>query len=179
MFGTAGTPTGDKWTGETHGGLGANSLEAKAGLPPPARGRHRRPRAEVRAPGEDRRGPSPSTRSSASRTASTKEGTREGSLNDGSDLLLAPRRSRGLAYYTGLTFELHCPAGRSFDNDVCGGGRYDSHLALVLIGHPEGRYLPRAGPSERRGLRSADDQEVTAVPSRRWPSPTRSCSFRL
>ncbi len=32
---------------------------------------------------------------------------------------------RGLAYYTGLTFELHCPMGTSPHTSVCGGGRYD------------------------------------------------------
>ncbi len=32
---------------------------------------------------------------------------------------------RGLAYYTGLIFELHCPMGTSPYTGVCGGGRYD------------------------------------------------------
>ncbi len=33
--------------------------------------------------------------------------------------------SRSLAYYTGLTFELHCPVGTTPVTSVCGGGRYD------------------------------------------------------
>lgn len=41
--------------------------------------------------------------------------------------LLTSAASRGLAYYTGLTFEIHCPVGKSPHTDVCGGGRYD-HL---------------------------------------------------
>jgi len=39
--------------------------------------------------------------------------------------VLTPAASRGLAYYTGITFEIHCDLGASPYTDVCGGGRYD------------------------------------------------------
>lgn len=38
---------------------------------------------------------------------------------------LRPAASRGLAYYTGLTFEIHSPIHGSPYSDICGGGRYD------------------------------------------------------
>jgi histidyl-tRNA synthetase len=38
---------------------------------------------------------------------------------------LTSAASRGLAYYTGLTFEIHCPVGTSPHTNICGGGRYD------------------------------------------------------
>ena len=39
-------------------------------------------------------------------------------------LLVTPAASRGIAYYTGVTFEIHTPATRTAYSDVCGGGRY-------------------------------------------------------
>ncbi len=39
--------------------------------------------------------------------------------------ILSSAASRSLAYYTGLTFEIHCPIRTSPYTAVCGGGRYD------------------------------------------------------
>ncbi len=41
--------------------------------------------------------------------------------------------SRGLHYYTGMMFEIYCPAAMGEEIQVCGGGRYD-HLVSILGG---------------------------------------------
>jgi histidyl-tRNA synthetase len=47
------------------------------------------------------------------------------------DLLVTPAASRGIAYYTGITFEIHTSATKSAYSDICGGGRYsDLHRWL-------------------------------------------------
>jgi len=49
------------------------------------------------------------------------------------EVLLAPGMARGLAYYSGLIFELYAlPAGGAAPIQICGGGRYDG-LADALI----------------------------------------------
>ena len=40
------------------------------------------------------------------------------------DLVVTPAASRGIAYYTGITFEIHTASTRTAYSDVCGGGRY-------------------------------------------------------
>jgi ATP phosphoribosyltransferase regulatory subunit HisZ len=40
------------------------------------------------------------------------------------DLVVTPAASRGIAYYTGITFEIHTAATRTAYSNVCGGGRY-------------------------------------------------------
>ncbi len=40
-------------------------------------------------------------------------------------LVATPAASRGIAYYTGMTFEIHTPATGTAYSDICGGGRYD------------------------------------------------------
>lgn len=40
-------------------------------------------------------------------------------------VVLTPAASRGIAYYTGITFEIHTPSTGAAYTDVCGGGRYD------------------------------------------------------
>jgi len=37
---------------------------------------------------------------------------------------ITPAASRGIAYYTGITFEIHTPRTGSAYTDICGGGRY-------------------------------------------------------
>jgi histidyl-tRNA synthetase len=39
-------------------------------------------------------------------------------------LLVTPAASRGIAYYTGVTFEIHTGSTRTAYSNVCGGGRY-------------------------------------------------------
>jgi histidyl-tRNA synthetase len=39
-------------------------------------------------------------------------------------LLVTPAASRGIAYYTGITFEIHTGSTQTAYSDVCGGGRY-------------------------------------------------------
>ena len=39
--------------------------------------------------------------------------------------------NRGLHYYTGLMFEIHCPAENGEDIQLCGGGRYDNLVTLL------------------------------------------------
>ncbi len=62
---------------------------------------------------------------------------------------------RGLAYYTGLTFELHCPMGTSPYTSVCGGGRYDG-----LHGWIYRRVLETQGLRDRRATPSSVDAEA-------------------
>jgi len=40
-------------------------------------------------------------------------------------LLLTASASRGIRYYTGLTFEIHTPNTAATHTDICGGGRYE------------------------------------------------------
>ena len=40
------------------------------------------------------------------------------------DLVVTAAASRGIGYYTGITFELHTAATRTAESAVCGGGRY-------------------------------------------------------
>ena len=57
--------------------------------------------------------------------------------------------SRSLAYYTGLTFELHCPAGTSPFTSICGGGRYDDLHRWIyrrILKTRELRGLPAVAP---------------------------------
>lgn len=75
---------------------------------------------------------------------------------------LAPGSARGLAYYTGLTFEIEAPAFGG-QKQLCGGGRFDRMIADV--GGPS---LPAAGFAfgvER--LAAAMVRERGAVPGRR------------
>jgi len=46
---------------------------------------------------------------------------------------ISPAASRGIAYYTGVTFEIHTPHTGSAYTDICGGGRY-SELHEWLYG---------------------------------------------
>jgi histidyl-tRNA synthetase len=47
---------------------------------------------------------------------------------------LAPAMARGIAYYSGLIFELYAQAPDGISLQICGGGRYDG-LAQALTGH--------------------------------------------
>lgn len=44
--------------------------------------------------------------------------------------------NRGLHYYTGLIFELHCPAQTGELIQICGGGRYDNLVSILGGGDP-------------------------------------------
>ncbi|MGH2390329.1 MAG: ATP phosphoribosyltransferase regulatory subunit [Chloroflexota bacterium] len=46
---------------------------------------------------------------------------------------LAPGMARGIAYYSGLIFEIYAGAAEVGSSQICGGGRYDG-LALALTG---------------------------------------------
>jgi histidyl-tRNA synthetase len=48
---------------------------------------------------------------------------------------LAPGMARGIAYYSGLIFELYAGAPDGVPLQICGGGRYDG-LAQALTGRP-------------------------------------------
>ena len=52
-----------------------------------------------------------------------------GSLN--AEIQLDFGLNRGLHYYTGLMFEIHCPAKNGEDIQLCGGGRYDNLVSLL------------------------------------------------
>lgn len=47
---------------------------------------------------------------------------------------LAPAMARGIAYYSGLIFEIYAPSPDGSGLQICGGGRYDG-LAQALTGH--------------------------------------------
>jgi len=66
---------------------------------------------------------------------------------------VSPATSRGLAYYTGVCFEIHVPGQRASGTDVCGGGRYDTLHQWV---HDRAR-LTREARGERPGPALADD----------------------
>jgi len=62
------------------------------------------------------------------------------------DLVVTAAASRGIAYYTGITFEIHTAATRTAYSNVCGGGRYSglhrwlyeraTHTAALRRGEP-------------------------------------------
>jgi histidyl-tRNA synthetase len=54
---------------------------------------------------------------------------------DGVRVQLAPAMARGIAYYSGLIFELYAPVPDGVGLQICGGGRYDG-LAQALTGVP-------------------------------------------
>lgn len=69
---------------------------------------------------------------------------------------ITPAASRGIAYYTGITFEIHTPRTGSAYTDICGGGRYSElhewlyNRASQTEAHRQGRPVsPEANPAAR------------------------------
>ena len=69
---------------------------------------------------------------------------------------ITPAASRGIAYYTGITFEIHTPRTGSAYTDICGGGRYSElhewlySRASQTAAHRQGKPLAELGHSSAR-----------------------------